>query len=103
MGHKILLRSRGRIYPQAAVHNIGLRAKAMFIDRKVRRSGATSLRPGSLYLFVLGVFVRDVPQRLKPEGFIELYRRSKDLLHPVVGYSKDLLHPAWDTVKPKKN
>jgi len=42
-------------------------------------------------LLGFGVSVRDVPQRLKPEGFIELYRRSKDLLHP-----------AWDTVKPKK-
>jgi hypothetical protein len=26
------------------------------------------------------------PQRLKPEDFIELYRRSKDLLHPVIVY-----------------
>jgi hypothetical protein len=41
--------------------------------------------------FWFGVSVRDVPQRLKPEGFIELYRRSKDLLHP-----------AWDTVSLKR-
>jgi hypothetical protein len=45
-----------------------------------------------IYTFLgFRVSVRDVPQRLKPEDFIELYRRSKDLLHP-----------AWDTVKPKK-
>jgi hypothetical protein len=38
-----------------------------------------------------GVSLRDVPQRLKPQDFIETYRRSKDLLHP-----------AWDTVKLRK-
>jgi len=48
------------------------------------------------YTFLgFGLSVLDVSQRLKPDGFIELYRRSKDR-------SKDLLHPAWDTVKLKK-
>lgn len=31
-----------------------------------------------IYTFGFGVSVRDVPQRLKPEDFIELYRRSKE-------------------------
>jgi hypothetical protein len=55
-------------------------------------SRATIASPLGINTFLgFGVSVRDVPQRLKPEGFIELYRRSKDLLHP-----------ALDTVKPKR-
>jgi hypothetical protein len=41
------------------------------------------------YLLGYGVSARDVPQRLKPgKVFYQLYRRSKDLLHPAVEHSK---------------
>jgi len=41
-----------------------------------------------LYLLGYGVSPYNIPQRLKPESFNQLYRRSKDLLHPAVGHSK---------------